>query len=156
MEKFLREPGKKIQADALVRSDAQAPRAQVANVFEGDVRFIAQSEDARRVTVERLTELRESVAIEFRAIKERPADFLLELQDGQAHRRLGAEDAVGGSVHAAFFHHRDKHLELHQFHRPCPAMRLIRRAKNHCKILAFRSGTMYTGSHGSPKAISNP
>src|SRR5580704_14465613 len=120
MEKFLREPGKKIQTDALVRSDAQAPRPQVANVFKSHVRFIAQSEDARRVAVERFTELRESVAIEFRAVEQRPADFLFELQHGEAYRGLGAEDAIGGSVHAAFFHHRNEHLELHQFHGSSP------------------------------------
>ena len=59
-------------------------------------------------------------ALARRSVKEGFAEFVLELADGLAYRRLGAKEFFGGAGEAVLAGDRQKHFKLRQFHETAP------------------------------------
>ena len=105
-----------IQTRQLVGRHRQSAGPQLPHVVQGRHRALPQVDQALGVVGQHPPGVGQHAA-PARAVEQRPADLVLELLDGLADGRLGAEQGLGGGRKAAFPHDREKGFELEQFHR---------------------------------------
>ena len=104
-----------VEHGKFVGRDDQFAFLQFAQFGKRFGRLAAQVDQFFGILVENFPGVGED-AFARRAVEEGLAEFVLELADGLADRRLGAEKFFGGAREAALAGNSEKHFQLGKFH----------------------------------------